>query len=108
MNDMATAGEFAEFRSIVPATSKSKNAAASVKARSSKRPFSTCETIVDFPQPDFPRYQRISLVSPEAHFTYSGLSKMGIGSVIFIVFKHKVDFAFKRSTRLLLIVIAKK
>lgn len=33
---------------------------------------------------------------------------MGIGSVIFIVFKHKVDFAFKRSTRLLLIVIAKK
>ena len=33
---------------------------------------------------------------------------MGIGSVILIVFKHKVDFAFKRSTRLLLIVIAKK
>jgi len=31
---------------------------------------------------------------------------MGIGRDMFIVFKHKVDFAFKRSTRLLLSVIA--
>lgn len=32
---------------------------------------------------------------------------MGIGGDGFIAFKHKLDFAFKRSTRLLLIVIAK-
>ncbi len=31
---------------------------------------------------------------------------MGIGSDTFVVFKHKVEFAFKISTRLLLIVIA--
>jgi hypothetical protein len=33
---------------------------------------------------------------------------MGIGSDISVVFKHKVDFAFKISTRLLLIVIARE
>lgn len=33
---------------------------------------------------------------------------MGIGSDIFVVFKHKVDFAFKISTKLLLIRIARE
>lgn len=33
---------------------------------------------------------------------------MGIGRNVFVIFKHKVDFAFKISTKLLLIRIARE
>ena len=96
MNDMAAAGVLADIRSSFRANSKSKNAVASVKAMFSKSPFSTCATAVDFPQAGFPRNQRISFVSPKAHFLYSGLSRTGIGCIVSVVFRHKVDFSLTR------------